>query len=178
MKPKRHRTKQLKHLVSNDNFDYFVSKTGYVVRYSRITGHKNIYEGYLDSYTGYVVVSILGKKYRMHRIVAEAWIPNPNNLETIDHINGDKTNNHISNLRWMTRADNTKATPKKFHKAGNAPKPIKVNGKQYASISEAARFIQFDSGRGSYFSIRKELRRFLQGKRPSWRMYGKYDIKI
>ena len=47
------------------------------------------------------------KKLRLvHRLVAESFIPNPNNLDTVNHKDEDKTNNSASNLEWMRRADN------------------------------------------------------------------------
>ena len=42
----------------------------------------------------------------VHRLVAKAFIPNPNNLETVNHKDEDKTNNEISNLEWMSIKDN------------------------------------------------------------------------
>ena len=42
---------------------------------------------------------------RIHRLVAKAFIPNIHNLETVNHIDGNKKNNHISNLEWMNRSD-------------------------------------------------------------------------
>ena len=47
------------------------------------------------------------KHYKIHRLVAETYIQNPENLETIDHIDGIKSHNHINNLQWMTSRDNT-----------------------------------------------------------------------
>ena len=42
----------------------------------------------------------------IHRLVAEAFIPNPNNLETINHKDEVKTNNAVGNLEWMSQGDN------------------------------------------------------------------------
>lgn len=42
----------------------------------------------------------------VHRIVAEAYIPNPDNLPTVNHKDGNKKNNHVSNLEWMSYLEN------------------------------------------------------------------------
>ena len=53
---------------------------------------------------------INGKKYyvRVHRLIAEAYISNPNNYTMINHIDGDKQNNNIDNLEWCSNSYNTK----------------------------------------------------------------------
>ena len=60
---------------------------------------------------GYLQVKLSkeGKWYykRVHRLVAEAFIPNPNNLKQVNHIDGDKTNNEVSNLEWIDNKNNT-----------------------------------------------------------------------
>lgn len=49
------------------------------------------------------------KNEYIHRLVAKTFIPNPNNLPQVDHIDGDKSNNHVSNLRWVSNYDNMHA---------------------------------------------------------------------
>jgi hypothetical protein len=44
----------------------------------------------------------------VHRLVAEAFIPNPNNYPTVDHIDRNRQNNKVTNLRWCTLSDNMK----------------------------------------------------------------------
>jgi len=62
-----------------------------------------------DSY-GYSVVKFRNKNKvltkKVHRIVAEAFLPNPENKPQVNHEDGDKKNNHISNLRWVTASEN------------------------------------------------------------------------
>ena len=46
------------------------------------------------------------KNYRVNRLVAETYIPNPDNLPEVNHKDEDKTNNNVANLEWSTHADN------------------------------------------------------------------------
>lgn len=52
----------------------------------------------------YYIVSISGKRFTVkpHRAVAECFIPNPDNKPTVDHIDGNRKNNRVENLRWAT----------------------------------------------------------------------------
>jgi hypothetical protein len=60
--------------------------------------------------TGYLTVSVGDKKSNscyIHRLVAETYIPNPNNLPCVNHIDENKLNNQVSNLEWVTKKQNS-----------------------------------------------------------------------
>jgi hypothetical protein len=57
---------------------------------------------------GYFITKINGKAKRIHRIVAETFIPNPLNLPAVHHINNNKLDNNVENLEWTTSEENTK----------------------------------------------------------------------
>ena len=67
-------------------------------------------QGNINSY-GYRVVSLMKngqkKDYKVHRLLAQAFIPNPNNYRCINHIDGNKQNNSLDNLEWCTHGQNT-----------------------------------------------------------------------
>ena len=59
---------------------------------------------------GYLKVNLYKDGHRkpllVHRLVSEAFIPNPQGLETVNHKDEDKTNNKVGNLEWMSQKDN------------------------------------------------------------------------
>lgn len=78
---------------------------------------------------GYIRVDLGGAKNKktrqLHRLIAETIIPNPENLECVDHIDGDKNNNHPSNLQWITRGDNVRKA-QQMGRWGTSPKTYKI----------------------------------------------------
>jgi hypothetical protein len=82
--------------------DYMIS-THYpyhIKRYNRILKTS-------EDHFGYLRVTINGKLLYLHRIIAEQFIPNDDpSLVNVDHINGDRQDNHIENLRWVNQAQN------------------------------------------------------------------------
>ena len=86
------------------------SETGEILAPMR-NGSKPVWKkGSVINNCGYLMMQCNKKRYLVHRLVAEACIPNPDNLPVVDHINRDKHDNRACNLRWVTRSENSRNT--------------------------------------------------------------------
>lgn len=101
------------------------------------------------SQDGYFKVSLYDldrkqKVYFVHRLIAEAFIENPDNKPTVDHINMDKKDNRICNLRWATNAEqNEYKGGKEFPRSDNVRKKVKnmETGEIFNTSVEAAHWV-------------------------------------
>lgn len=95
---------------------------------------------------GYKRVLLISKDNKrchklVHRLVAEAFIPNPNNLLQVNHKDGNKNNNHVSNLEWCTHQyNNIHALQTGLRTGKKKGKQITINNKTFNSIVEACNY--------------------------------------
>lgn len=149
-----------------EGYDYMVSSYGRVKHinrdkclsdritnggYNRVSLHKDGYQ----------------KNYSVHRLVAKAFIDNKENLPEVNHIDGNKLNNNVSNLEWISKSGNIR------HRcdillSGVKAISLEKNGIIYSfnSIREASLKLNLDGG---------NLSRVLSGKRNSVRGYRKIN---
>lgn len=92
---------------------YKVYEDGTVESYKKRHGHKYIISStpvrILKPYKtrkGYLKVDLASKSISHHRLIALAFIPNPHNKPQINHKDGNKENNNVSNLEWCTNLEN------------------------------------------------------------------------
>lgn len=87
--------------------DYSISNLGRII--SR-KNSRNKFIGSKNQQTGYIQVALYNSttvyKGTVHKLVAEAFIPNPEKLPEVNHIDGDKSNNSEDNLEWCTKSYN------------------------------------------------------------------------
>lgn len=99
--------------ISNDGLVKSVSR--FVVLTGRKTGVRKFIKEQIRSQrknrSGYMMVTLykdgVGYDFLVHRLVASAFIPNPDNLPLINHKNKDRADNHVENLEWCTAEYNS-----------------------------------------------------------------------
>ena len=95
---------------------YLVSNLGNIRSLDRIVKEKGGKERFKcgqmlrpgKAKTGYYTVALDGKSHRVCRLVAQAFIPNPKNLPCVNHINGNKCDDFLTNLEWVSHSENNK----------------------------------------------------------------------
>jgi hypothetical protein len=130
------------------------------------------------STSGYVFFHLVKdkKKYTkyLHRLIGEIFIPNPDNLPQIDHIDGNKLNNDISNLHWVSISENRTAY-------GNLQR-AKNRMREVIAVNENGEKITFDSRKSAAIHFEccpakiKYGYKYTKGKKSGWIFYKVEDI--
>jgi hypothetical protein len=88
-----------------EHFGYLIYEDGNILDVK-----KNIAVNNSVNKSGYVIVNLVqdGKRKLnlLHRVIAQAFLPNPSNKKCVNHINGIKTDNRVENLEWVTYSEN------------------------------------------------------------------------
>lgn len=124
------------------NSDYYICDKGFIIS---TKGKKpKILKNRYDK-NGYVVCYIRDentgqrKDYKIHRLVAEYFIDNPNNCRVVNHIDGNKQNNNVNNLEWCTHTENNlHAYRTGLTHSKKCPILCTTNNTVYASQKEAS----------------------------------------
>lgn len=125
---------------------------------------------------GYLVVTLINDKgkrktYRVNRLVANAFLPNPQNLPDVCHLNEYSFDNRLVNLKWSTHKENVNGSLRKMRISKAKGTHVKCDGHEFTSIRKAAKF---------YDNSETEMWRWLTGKKPmpkEWKDRGLQIIK-
>lgn len=126
--------------------DYQISNLGRVKTLKKQVGRKETEKIMTPTttYQGYsrIVLRKNGKvrMFAVHRLVAEAFIPKVEGKPIVDHINGDRKDNKVENLRWCTFRENAQNTRKMLSDRYNSVKVVDSKGNTFNSYREAGRF--------------------------------------
>lgn len=118
-------------------------------------------------HNGYYSVTLCNGGHKLakyvHRIVAEAFINKPEGKDFVNHINGNKLDNRIENLEWVSHSENVKYAYKigLTHVSNHRRLIDKYTGKEFASIKEASLFYSLN-----YSTCRGYLRGNRRNKTP------------
>lgn len=93
-----------------------------------------------DNGYGYLIVQLRGfdgerSSYYVHRLVAEAFVENPNGFPVVNHLDMNKQNNHACNLEWTTQKKNVEHSSHLMRKPKSRSKPSNT-GEKYISIKK------------------------------------------
>lgn len=139
---------------------YSINESGEVR--NDITG--NIKTPYVNAHNGYLYVDLWNdgksRKFALHRLIAEAFIPNPGNKPTVDHKDGNRQNNSLGNLRWASYSEqnsrfNTTGVRSQRVKVTHYPEKRKQRGGGHEAWLDADDVMYFDriSDAAAYFSV-------------------------
>lgn len=158
-------------IINNVKTDFWIEDTG------RLRNQKTkrwLKGGYNKGYHFYSLYW-RGKQYLFytHRLVAEYFIPNPDNLPIVHHLDGCKTNNLYTNLQWISSKDHAKTIPNlgKRPKRDRVPEVAWEDGKQFRQSP------YYITKQGEVYNVSKKIRIRLENAGNYLRFSCGYNLK-
>jgi hypothetical protein len=111
--------------------DYTITENGEVIN----NNSKRVLKAQKNG-KGYLRVSISGRLEFVHRLVANQYVPNPENKPQVNHKDGNKLNNHYTNLEWVTNLENRR------HACENGLQPYGENAPNAKLTWEDVEFVR------------------------------------
>ena len=144
----------------NGTEDYYISNLG---RFKRVTDKGDSLRKLHKDSEGYMIANIGHRKVKVHRLVAEHFLPNPNNYPVVDHLDSCKSNNRWTNLEWVTQQENSRRAAANGLMSGNDTREVLAidnedNVSLFDNCAECARFIGTDA---------RSAHKTLTGKQPT-----------
>lgn len=119
-----------------------------------------------------------GKQYTLytHRVVAEYFIPNPNNLPIVHHIDGDKTNNNVLNLMWISTKDHAETIQEQKKTSPNKKRKRIINLNEYGEIAQFKNSPYYATKDGKILNLSKNIEISLEKSGNYLRFSGYYNL--
>lgn len=124
---------------------------------------------------GYLRVIIGGKKYFIHRLVAQKYIPNPEGKLQVNHKDGNKKNNNINNLEWVSNQENRNhAINYGLHVCGDDCSYAKLNSRQVLEILDLLKENKYSLKEiGNMFDVNRNTISDIKNNR-TWKQLKRY----
>ena len=164
-------------IIDGENTDYKINELGEI--YSQKTN--KILTGSIFN-TGYRMVRLTTKKgkkgYAVHRLVAEAFIPNPNNLPIVNHKDGNKLNNAVENLEWVNQSQN------RLHAVETQISKLAIGDRKKITLEELQKQDEWKQYKDTNYFVSKHGRVYntktniLLKETPNTSGYIRYNLRI
>lgn len=139
---------------------YKCSNFGRVISTKQKNGVRDYLIGSMND-KGYCVVSLnkdgVLKTFAVHRLVAEHFIPNPENKPEIDHIDTNPSNNRVSNLRWVTHEENMNNPTTKINRKKDWKEKMKKIEKENFEKTQAFFYGNSSYNYYRYFNLMRSI---------------------